>query len=187
MILGQLLLALAMVVLAHVFGVALWQGFAVYVDLFLLLALYFSLGRSPNQSAGAGTVVGLTHDALSGGLFGLHGFADTLVAWVAARFQHRVVIRQPLSVALFFALGAGLQMVVTALLQVVLVAGGEIPGVQILWLRMLAAAVLGSVAFIASHRLRAAEQRWRDQRKRRLGFDTPSQERWQERWQERRK
>lgn len=182
MILGQLLLALAMVVLAHVFGVALWQGFAVTVDLFLLLTLYFSLGRSPNQSAGAGTVIGLAHDALSGGLFGLHGFADTLVAWVAARFQHRVVIRQPLSVALFFALGSALQMVLLALLQVLMVAGGEIPGLRVLALRMLSSALLGSAVYLTSHRLRAAEQRWRDQRKRRLGFDTPSRENWRETW-----
>ena len=167
--------ALALTALLHGAGVGVWAGFAHFFDLFLVLALYSSLGRSANWSAGAGTFAGLTHDAVSGGLFGLHGFCNTLVAWLFARFQHRIVIQQPLTVGLLFALAAALQTLVMSILQLLLVAGPELPSLQVFGLRMVTTGILGGGAWIVERRIRGLERQWREQRGRRLRLDTPKE------------
>lgn len=173
MTLVRLLFALAVVVVLQTLGVSLWRDFTIWVDPFLILTLYFSLGRPVNQSAGAGTLAGLTHDALSGGLFGLHGFADTLVAWLSAVFQQRVVTQQPLSVSLLFAIATALQTVTLALLQMLMVNDGATPDPRSFLGRIVTSAAFGCALFIADKRLRKAEHRWREQRRRRLRIEQP--------------
>lgn len=176
MTLLRLLMALAVVVILQTLAVSVWHDFAVWVDPFLILTLYFGLGRTPNQSVGAGTLAGLTHDALSGGLFGLHGAANTLVAWLSALFQQRVVTQQPLTVALLFAIGTAVQTVTLALLQVLMVNDGSAPDGRVFVGRTVTSAILGCLLYVGDHRLRKAEHRWREQRRRRLRIDR-SQER----------
>ena len=115
-----------------------------------------------------GATAGLARDALSGGLYGLNGFADTLVAYLAARLRERLVIQKPLEAGLLFALAAAAQLAVLATLQFLLVSGAELPGLGTLAARMVTCGVLGPLLLLLDRRLRAAAGRWREQRRRRL-------------------
>lgn len=172
MIFVRLVAALAVAVGLHAAGAWLWPWFPVIVDLFLLLAVYFSLGRSPASSALGGTLAGLAYDAISGGFYGLHGFANTLVAWAAASVQHRILIHQPIQIFTLFALASGVQLLTLACLHILLLPQRGLPGPDVMVGRMLVAGALGTVLFLAHRRLGVAEQAWREKRGRRLRIDT---------------
>ena len=66
----------------------------------------------PGAAAALGAAIGLVHDALSGGLYGLHGFAGTLVGFVMARMARLVDLQKSYYVALYFACAVLLQQLV---------------------------------------------------------------------------
>ncbi len=70
---------------------AVWPPFA-YVDLPLVVVVYFALRRDAVQAVIIGTVAGLAADVLSGGLLGAGGFAMTLTAYILAALVTRVMI-----------------------------------------------------------------------------------------------
>jgi rod shape-determining protein MreD len=99
----RLLAALVAALLVHLFLVALLPPVARVLDPFLLVIVYTAMSGRVGWSASAGALVGLAHDALSGGLYGLHGFAGTAVAFVMARTARLVDLQKGYYVALFFA------------------------------------------------------------------------------------
>ena len=144
-------------------------GFPAAVDLFLVLAVLNGLSSSAGWSALGGSAAGLVRDALSGGLYGLHGFSDTLAAWAAARLQQRLVIVKPLQVGLLLALAAALQLSLLQGLQVLLLPQqSEFPSLATGLTRLASSGLLGSVFFVLSARTRDAVARRREQRRRRL-------------------
>ena len=161
-------LGLAAAAALHALASRLAVGFPAAVDLFLVLAVYNSLSSPLAWSTAGGAAAGLARDALSGGLYGLNGFADTLVAYLAARLRERLVIQKPLEAGLLFALAAAAQLAVLATLQFLLVSGAELPGLGTLAARMVTCGVLGPLLLLLDRRLRAAAGRWREQRRRRL-------------------
>ena len=162
-------LGLAAAAVLHTLGSRWIPGFAAAIDLFLVLAVNCSLSSSAGWSAVAGSTAGLARDALSGGLYGLHGFADTLVAYLSARIQQRLLIKKPLQVGTLFAGAAGAQLLILEGLRlVVLPSGGEIPGIGALVVRMLVCGLLGLLLFVLSARLGSALERRRERRRRRL-------------------
>jgi rod shape-determining protein MreD len=75
-----LVLALA-IILQTSLGVV-WQPF-VYIDLPLIVVVYFALQRDAMQALVVGAVAGLATDALgAGGLLGAGGFSKTLTAYL---------------------------------------------------------------------------------------------------------
>jgi rod shape-determining protein MreD len=69
----------------------------VYVDLPLIIVVYFALRRDPLQALVIGQVTGLAMDALGGGgLLGAGGFSKTLVAYLIASLATRVMLDNPL-------------------------------------------------------------------------------------------
>lgn len=88
---------LAVVVLAHLAGVALAPDFPRIVDLFALLAVGNGLAAGPFAGLVGGALCGFAHDGLSGSPYGLHGFADTFVGYTAARLGQRVVVQRPVA------------------------------------------------------------------------------------------
>lgn len=166
------LTALVVTALAHALGSRLLPWFPSTFDLFLLLAIYNSFGQSPGNSALGGSAAGLVADALSGGYFGLYGFANTLAAWGAAQLQQRIVLQQPLSVGLLVSAATAVQMTTLAILQSYLLQGSESPSPQIMLLRMLTSGILGAVLFITFRRLRRTEKQWRERRSRRLRIES---------------
>jgi rod shape-determining protein MreD len=74
---------------------AVWPPFA-YVDLPLVVVVYFALRRDAVLAVIIGTVAGLSSDLLSGGLLGASGFSMTLTAYLLAALVTRVMIDNPL-------------------------------------------------------------------------------------------
>lgn len=73
-----------------------WQPLS-YVDLPLIVVVYFALQRDALQALIIGAVTGLATDALgAGGLLGAGGFSKTLVAFVIASLASRVMLDNPL-------------------------------------------------------------------------------------------
>jgi rod shape-determining protein MreD len=89
-----LVLALAVVLQSSL--PAIWPPF-VYIDLPLIVVVYFALQRDPLQALVIGAVAGLAMDALGGGgLLGAGGFSKTLVAYLIASVATRVTLDNPL-------------------------------------------------------------------------------------------
>jgi len=155
----------------EVLGLRFFAPFCQVVDPFLILVVYTSLEAPPAWSMLGGSAAGLSQDALTGGLYGLHGFADTLVAWIAARLKQHVVIQRPRQVGLLFALAAGLQQALLAVLQFLTVPGSELPGPGTTAAKIAAAGLLGAGLFVATGRLRGGIGEWRRRRSRRLKIE----------------
>lgn len=148
-------------------------------DPFLVLVVYHGLrhaaGEGPHTSplaaAVVGSLVGLAQDTLTGGLFGLHAFADTLVGWTVAKVQRRMVIQQPLQIALAGLLASAFQLAVLASLQFFMVPGSLQPEPLEVAGRMVLCGALVAAVHLLALRFRRAERRWRERRSRRLRFD----------------
>lgn len=161
-------LALAAAIVVHALGSRLVAGFPAAVDLFLVLAVFNSLSSSAAWSAVGGSAAGLVRDALSGGLYGLHGFADTLTAYFAARLQQRLVVVKAAQVGMLMMVAAAIQLVVLTGLQWLLLSGGEWPGWKTSVVRLLSAGILGSLFFVLFGSTREMLARLRERRRRRL-------------------
>lgn len=74
---------------------AVWPPLA-YVELPLIVVVYFALQRDALLAVITGTVAGLASDVLSSGLLGARGFTYTLVAYLVAALMTRVMIDNPL-------------------------------------------------------------------------------------------
>ena len=66
-----------------------WNGF-VFIDLPLIVVVYFALRRDALEALIIGAAAGLAADAMSSGLLGAGGFSKTLVAFVIVSFATRV-------------------------------------------------------------------------------------------------
>lgn len=161
-------LGAAVATLLHVVGVYAFAGFPAAVDLFLVLAVMNSLGTTLGWSTVGGSAAGLARDALSGGPYGLHGFADTLVAHLTARLQERLVIQQPLQIGVLLALAAALQLAILAGLQALLLPSWELPSGRTMAARVVLCGVLGTLLSLFGTESRLRMKRWRERRRRRL-------------------
>ncbi|MEL7058724.1 MAG: rod shape-determining protein MreD [Acidobacteriota bacterium] len=141
---------------------------ASWIGPFLILSASVGLRATPAMAALGGSVAGLAHDALTGGPFGLFGFADTAVAYLVARVEQRVVVQQALQVALLFALAAALEGALVALVQFAVVASDQLPSPVASAARVATTALAGAALFTLGGRLRAAESERRERRRRRL-------------------
>jgi rod shape-determining protein MreD len=75
---------------------AVWQPLT-YVDLPLVVVVYFGLQRNALQALIIGAIVGLATDALgSGGLLGAGGFSKTLVAFIVVTTATKMMLDNPL-------------------------------------------------------------------------------------------
>lgn len=72
----------------------IWPPF-VYVDLPLIVVVYFALQRDLLQALVVGVAVGLASDSLSVGLLGAGGFSKTLVAYLVSILALRVMLDNP--------------------------------------------------------------------------------------------
>ncbi|MCP4664323.1 MAG: rod shape-determining protein MreD [bacterium] len=162
---------LVIATVVEVLGLHFFAPFGLVVDPFLILVVYTSLDSAPAWSIVGGSVAGLSQDALTGGLYGLHGFADTLVGWVSARLKQHMVIQRPGQVGLLFALAAGLQQALLAVLQFLMVPGSELPGPGATAAKIAVTGVLGAGLFVAAGRFGSWLREWRRRRRSRLTIE----------------
>jgi rod shape-determining protein MreD len=72
-------------------ALAVWRPL-VYIDIGLILVVYFALQREPVQALVVGAATGLAMDALSHGLMGAGGFSKTVTAYVVYAAASRVML-----------------------------------------------------------------------------------------------
>ena len=72
-------------------ALAAWRPLS-FVDVGLILVVYFALQREPVQALFVGAATGLATDALGGGLLGAGGFSKTLTAYIVYLVASRVML-----------------------------------------------------------------------------------------------
>jgi len=72
-------------------AIAAWRPLA-FIDLGLILVVYFALQREPLQALVVGAAAGLATDALSRGLLGAGGFSKTCTAYLVYLVASRVML-----------------------------------------------------------------------------------------------
>ena len=72
-------------------ALAAWRPLS-FIDIGLILVVYFALQREPVQALFVGAATGLAADALGGGLLGAGGFSKTLTAYAVYLVASRVML-----------------------------------------------------------------------------------------------
>lgn len=153
--------ALLVVTAAHLLGVGLWSGFSLVFDLFLVLAIFNALDGDIFAGLAGGLVAGLVADAVSGGLYGLHGLADTIVGYGTAYATQRLVVQRPPSVFLVFTLAAALQQLMLATVTLSMLPYPELAAYPWVVAKVFGTGALGLLIFLARGQLRARVALWR--------------------------
>lgn len=71
--------------------------FVLYIDLPLLVTVYFSLQRAPLLGLVVGSVAGLGGDLIGGGIPGVGGFSKTLIGYLIAVTSVKFSLENPLA------------------------------------------------------------------------------------------
>jgi rod shape-determining protein MreD len=133
------------------------------VDVLLVLVILNGLpGRTLSAMLG-GLAAGLAADTLSGGLFGLYGFANTLTGYGTAQVSRRVVTHRLTGVLGVFLLAAAFQRVTLYALDWFLHAGTHLPPMPWALVPVLATTLLGGLTHAAMARWQRSsqERRWK--------------------------
>lgn len=154
--------AVAAAVLFHLLGVRLIPNFTMFLDVFLVVVVLYGLEGESLPALFAGLFIGLVHDSLTGGPFGLFGFADTIIGYGAARLAQRLVIQRATGVLALVSFAAVAQQAIFVGLAFLLLPAPEVPNPVWVAIRAGACGLLGMSIYIASARWRrAAEARRR--------------------------
>ena len=162
--------ALLVAYLVHLVGLAITPGFSRWVDPFLVIVVWYSLRTSPVGAEVIGTVTGLLQDALSGGLFGLHAFADTVVAYAVSLVAQRVVVGQQAVRVLIFAAAALVQQLLLVGLLVSMLDEPPLPTVGAVVTKVITSSLLGALFISMENRARSQWSIWQRRRSGRLRF-----------------
>jgi rod shape-determining protein MreD len=146
----KLILGLAAAVLVHLLGAALFPGFPRLLDVFLVVVTLQALSGNSLTALLVGLAVGLLHDTLSGSLYGLHGFADTIVGYGTARLAQRLVLQRATGVFVVVGVASLLQQVVLVGLTFLLLPDPALP--RPLWagVQALSCGVAGMLVYAAA-------------------------------------
>ena len=161
----RFVIALAAALLVHLVLVALVPPSARVLDPFLLAVAYLAMTSRPGGAAAQGAAIGLVHDGLSGGLYGLQGFACTLVGFVMARTVRLVDLHKSYYVALYFACAVLLQQLVLQGLLLLLTQQPEAIAPLDLLLRVALAGPAGALLVAGSEHLGETFRGWRARRR----------------------
>lgn len=163
-----------MALLSFVLGLALALGFHVVgawlapemprvLDLFLVVTVLNALSGSSAGGLFGGAAAGLTHDALSGRLYGLHGFADTIVGYAVARAAQRLDLAGPGAVLVTLALATLLEEA-TLVLLALLLTDPQPPEPVWVVVEAIANGVVGALVYVGASRVTAFRDRARKKR-----------------------
>lgn len=164
----RFLAGLLVAAVVHFIGVRLFDNFSSAIDVFLVVALFNALGGSPLVGLLGGLATGWCADVMTGGLYGVYGFCNTLVGYGAAVAAQRLVIEKTGGVFLLFSLGAAVQQLLLVALLRLLRPDAALPGAA--WLLVLLATVgaSGATGFLLRNRLGRMRSAWRRNRSARL-------------------
>ncbi|MEO8275119.1 MAG: rod shape-determining protein MreD [Thermoanaerobaculia bacterium] len=156
----KFVLGLGLAALLHFAGERLFPHFSQAVDLFLLVAALEARHGSPVSGMFAGLAAGLLADGLSGGPYGLAGFADTAVGFGIARAAQQLVVQRTTGLAAVFAAGAAAQQAILAALALAFRDHAELPDPLWLLVKVGTTAALG-LAWTSSANAIASRLRFR--------------------------
>ena len=159
---------LVVVVLLHLAGVRLLDGFFRVADLLLVVVLFTALGGSLLGGMLAGLVAGLVADTLTGGFYGMYGFAGTIVGYGAAFAAQRLVIQRATAIWLVFSAGAAIQQMVVIGLSLVLLEDPALPGFVPVVLKVAVTGLFGVGSQVAGRLLSRLFGVWKKSRTARL-------------------
>lgn len=74
-----------------------YLGFFRYIDLPLVVTVYFGLQRAPVLGMVTGMIAGLGGDAVGGGIVGVGGFSKTLIGYLVGVASVRLSLENPLA------------------------------------------------------------------------------------------
>jgi rod shape-determining protein MreD len=124
-------------------GTRLLPGLPQWVDLFLVVTVVAARHGHPEGGLFAGLAAGWAADALSGGPFGLFGFANSAVGYGAAYAAKNLVVARTGSIAALFALASAAQSILVVLLALSGLAGPALPSPVALAVKVASSALLG--------------------------------------------
>lgn len=163
--------ALGVASLVHFIGMQVFPWFALAVDFFLVLLVFHALDGSTVAGMLGGCVAGLITDALTGGPFGLFGFADTVVGYGTAATAQRLVIQRPSSSLLVFCLAAAAQQTVVLALTTMLVSSIDVPDIRWVAVKVASSGILGLALYLGRRRLQSRMEVWRRSRTAKIRFE----------------
>jgi rod shape-determining protein MreD len=134
----------------------------------VVVMVWVAVATTPMPAQLAGMVTGLARDVFTGRPFGLGGFAGTLIGYAVARFAQHLLVRQPRTLALVFALAAAAEQAIVAVLESVLMGDPVVPSIDQVAIRVAATTALGVVWYNSEHALLRSIARWRRERGGRL-------------------
>jgi rod shape-determining protein MreD len=159
----KLILGLAAALAVHLVGTRLMPDLPRVLDLFLVVVVLHALDASSLAGLTGGLGVGLAQDALSGRLYGLHGFADTMVGYAVARAGQRLDLASPGAVLVTVALATLLQEA-TLVVLAYLFTDPEPPEPLWVLVEALVNGVVGALLFSFAGRLRTFREASRRRR-----------------------
>lgn len=142
-------------------GMQLFPWFTLAVDFFLVIAVFNSMDGSTLAGMLGGCFAGLLTDALTGGPFGLFGFANTVVGYGTAMAALRLVIQRASSSLLVFCLAAAAQQAVILTLALLLLPTPEAPDVRWIAVKVVTTGLLGLGLYLGRGRLLHRMDGWR--------------------------
>lgn len=160
--------ALLLTVVAHVLTERLSPTASQALDFFLVLTVLNAVSGSSLAGMLGGTLAGLTEDTLSGNVFGLYGFAGTILGYAAARISQRLVLRQAPGVLLLIAAAVLLQAVVLLAVSALALPQLLLPDPLWLVIRAGCSGVLGALLYLLVGRWQQGADARRKRRTRRL-------------------
>ena len=160
--------AIIAAVVLHSVGARLWGDFPSAVDLFLVVVVMRALGSSVLTGLLGGLAAGLVADSFTGSLYGLNGFADTILGYSTAYAAHRFVIQRATSVFVLFSLAAALQRGILIGLALVIAPESSIPSFFWSLVAVGTTGLLGTVLWASSRRLSGRWRIWKSFRSSRL-------------------
>ena len=159
---------LAVATLIHFAGATWFAGFSQHVDLFLVVALFNALGGSLLGGMFGGLAAGLVTDTIGGGLYGLFGFADTIVGYGAAFAARRLVIQRATAIWLLFSVAAAGQQAVVLGLAQLLQQDPTLPSFLSVAIKVVTTGLIGAIGYLLGQRSVRTLRLWKRSRSARL-------------------
>jgi len=128
-----------------------------WIDLFLLMNIYYALNFSQVASIGLSLCSGLVQDSFSQGVVGMNAFSKTVVAYLVSTLSSRLMIKHPLIIMLLIGISTSLDFLIIHGLR--LLFGLESPlSYGILSAAALVNGVSGLVLFQITERIRVKKE-----------------------------
>ena len=164
----RFIIGLTVALVLHLLAARLLGRYAFAFDFFLLLTVFNGIDGRTAAGLFGGMVSGLTADAVTGGLYGLYGFANSLVGYATAIAAQRLAVQRTAGVILLFAIATAAQQAVVSALLLMFVGDVEFPGPGWVGARVAMAGFAGAAGRAGWRRTIQGIESWRRSRRSRL-------------------